>query len=331
VLLIAVCFLGQVCARAHARATNPDPVLQTIVGLLETPDADLDLAKAKVTVDHLVDPTVDVNGTLRQLDALAAAVRVRVPPGASNRTKLDTLLSTLYKPGPWNDNRPFNYDFTDPFGKNIHNKLISTYLTTRKGNCVSMPLLFAILGQKLGLRVTVATAPAHLLVKYASDEGEWLNVEATGGGFKYDTSYERDTGISPKAIENQIYLRPLSQRESVAVVLSELMEYYGQQDQQARRVAVADMALKVNPKDVVAILQKADGDYILIEERYKRRYATPAQIPVDQRQDYARLSRENLELFARAEALGWTAPTEAQEDHYLDTIRQAKAAQKETK
>ncbi|HEY2345720.1 MAG TPA: transglutaminase family protein [Xanthomonadaceae bacterium] len=302
-------------------------MVKTMSTWITAPESAIDLAKAKVAMDRFIDPSIDGTATLRQLDGWAATIRSRVPPGASNKVEIDVLLSTLYRPGPWNDSRPFSYDFDDPFGAKIENKLLSTYLSTRRGNCVSMPILVAILGQKLGLRMTLATAPSHLLVKYASDEGQWLNIEATGGGFKYDTSYERETGISPKAIENELYLRPLTHREAVGAMLSELMEFAGLQGQQERRIALANLALKINPKDVVAMLQKADGEYMLVKKRYRDRYPTPDLIPASQRPNFAALTRDNAELFARAEALGWSEPTRAQEDHYLDTIRHAKTDQ----
>ena len=49
---------------------------------------------------------------------------------------------------------------------------MSHYLATRKGNCVSMPVLFVILGQKLGLPITLAIAPNHVFAKYKRDNGE---------------------------------------------------------------------------------------------------------------------------------------------------------------
>lgn len=307
--------------QAQANAPASDSNVQALAALLRTPEAKIDLAKSKLAIDRMIDPKVDVPGTLQQLDALAVKIRSRFPPGVSNRAKLDILLSSLYQPGPWNDNRPFSYDFDDPFGKNLRNKLLPTYLASRKGNCVSMPILFAILGQKLGLPVTLATAPGHVLVKFVDDDGRWLNVEATAGGFKYDSSYERETGISTKAIENEVYLRPLSQRESVGVMMSTLMEFYSRQDTGAYRVAVADLALEVNPKDVVAMVHKGSGIYVLLQQRYMRRYPKPSDIPEDMRQDYFSLSQENLKWFAKAEALGWSPPTEALDKSYLQNVK----------
>jgi len=204
-------------------------------------------------------------------------------------------------------------------------KLLSHYLVARKGNCVSMPILVVILGQRLGLPVTLATAPEQLLVKYLDADGQWLNIEATAGGFKYDSSYAHELDISPKATANGIYLRPLGPRESAGAMLSTVMEFHAINGRQAQRIAVADLALTVNPKDVMAMIHKGAAYYMLLQERYVSQYPDPADIPPAQRNDFQVISRENLAWYAKAEALGWTPPTQEQDANYLRNIQRERS------
>lgn len=185
-----------------------------------------------------------------------------------------------------------------------------------------MPILVVILGQRLGLPLTLATAPSHVLVKFADDTQQaWVNLEATAGGFKYDSSYERETGITPTAIQNELYLRPLKPHESVGVIASTLMEYYGTQQDGDKALDVADLALAANPKDPVALLWKANAYYLQLQARYVRHYPNAADIPLAKVADYQRLSRENLAWFAKAEKLGWVQKTSEQEENYLQSIQ----------
>lgn len=150
------------------------------------PNDRVDYAEAKLVVDRLIDPSTDVAAVKRELDRWEQAVRTNVPASPTPRQVLDALLKTLYEPGSWNQWQPFTYDLNDPLGQNAKTKQLATYLATRKGNCVSMPILVAILGQRLGLPMALATAPHHVLVKFADDvQQAWLNVEATAGGFKW--------------------------------------------------------------------------------------------------------------------------------------------------
>ncbi len=299
----------------------------TLEGLLAKPEAQIDFAQAKLAVDLLIDPSQQNANTLHKINAWTMRIKARFPANATRREKLDILISTLYMPGSWNDNRPFQYDLDDPLGKNHSTKLLATYLSTRKGNCVSMPIFFIILGQKLGLPVTLATAPEHAMVKYLDDSGQWLNVEATGGGFKYDSSYEREFKISTKAIKNDIYLRPLSRKESVTVMMSTLMEHYGRTNQQKRRIALADLILKFNAKDVVAMQHIGAANYLLLQEQFMRPYPDANKIPQEKCAEFKRLSAENLRWYAKAETLGWVPTTPKQDAEYLSTIRKEKAKQ----
>ena len=80
-----------------------------------------------------------------------------------------------------------------------------------------------------------------------------IRIEATSGGYKIDESYRRELGIPPEAIVSGIYLRPMSRRESVGVMLGTLMEYHSQGGRQKQRFAAARLALRLNPKDVAAM------------------------------------------------------------------------------
>src|SRR4249919_4008861 len=122
--------------------------LEVIDRMAEGPDDQIDLLAAKFAIDRLVSPAFDEPLARRRLDALHAAVVARIPAGASNDRKLELLMDTVYKPGPWNDHHPFVYDFDDPFGRKTSNKLLSSYLQTRKGNCVTMPTLLVVLGHR---------------------------------------------------------------------------------------------------------------------------------------------------------------------------------------
>jgi len=277
-------------------------------------------------VDHLIDPSTDTADVRRQLDEWERAVRANVPGNPTARRVLDALFKTLYEPGLWNQNKPFTYDLDDPLGRNARNKQLATYLSTRKGNCVSMPILFLILGQRLGLTVALATAPNHLLVKYADDEQQmWLNVEATAGGFKYDSSYQRETGITQAALENGLYLRPLQPHEGVGAIAGTLMEQYGAKKDASALMAVADLALAANPKDPVAMIWKANAYYIQTEQRIRSKYPNAADVPPELHDEYRRLTQENLAWFAKAESLGWLQKTPEQEADYLKSIMHVRA------
>ncbi|NUS61132.1 MAG: hypothetical protein HOQ01_09305, partial [Lysobacter sp.] len=156
---------------------------------------DIDLLDAKIAIDRIVDADSDAAAVRREVDAWTRAVEGRAGGEHGTRAKVDLLLSTLHVAGDWNGHRSVSYDFDDPFARDPKRRSLAAYLASRRGNCITMPVLFAILGRRLGLELALARAPHHLFVKVRDDDGRWFNVEATAGGLKSDDAYVRDTYI----------------------------------------------------------------------------------------------------------------------------------------
>jgi regulator of sirC expression with transglutaminase-like and TPR domain len=188
-----------------------------------------DFLAAKLVLDRIIGPSIDVGAVEKDVARLIAAARKFAGPRASEGAKFDAVRKTLYEPGPWNGNRPFAYDQSDPFGQNIRNKLLSVYLKTRRGNCVSMPILFMVVGRGIGLNLTLTTAPLHVLVRYTHPKLPPMNIEATsGGGFARDAWYRQKTPMSDRAIESGLYLRTHTNRQTVAVMAHTVSGIFGE-------------------------------------------------------------------------------------------------------
>jgi regulator of sirC expression with transglutaminase-like and TPR domain len=307
-----------------AQRVNAAPVVQAAEALIQVPEDRIDFAKAKVQMDKLVDPAIDADATLRQLDAMAAAVRALIHANANAQTRMETLRLYLYEPVPWNDRRPYQYDFADPAGTKVYNKLLANYLRTKKGNCVSMPFLMIALGQKLGLEMTAAVSPNHVFVKFRDDAGTWHNLEATsGGGARRTSSYEADTPMRPETLANGIYMRPLGKRETVALMSEVLRDHYlhTAEERPDLAIALADMALKYNPRDVSALLQKGRAYFLMARKEFFSKYPRPMDIPKELRPRYTELTDNNRYWFERAEALGWRESSAEAEAKYLQGMR----------
>jgi len=331
--LLITLFLGAFLpghADAPAKGVLPtNSNLRAIDLLLRQPEAQIDFAHAEVVIERMIDPSVNEKATLEQFEAWASKVRARFPKGdaANNEVKLAFLASTLYEPGPWNDFRPFSYDLDDELGLSIPSKLMSHYLATRKGNCVSMPVLFVILGQKLGLPVTLATAPNHVFVKYKRDDGTWLNIEATTGGTKSDDKYQEELGITPRAIVTGIYMRPLSHRDALLVLVGTLMQFYQESRSSEQVMQLTDVVLKTDSNNIVALLVRRNAYRRIVYDRYAKQYPTPDQIPIPMRDGYMDIYRNQVALTQKIERLGWVPETQQHKAAYLQSVEQAKTGQ----
>ncbi len=157
----------------------PAGIADAVAALLSAPEAELDYARAKVALDFLVDPGVTLLRPFVELDRLTAAARDMAGAGADEAARLRAVRAVIYEAGPWNEWRRFDYDHDD-FRK-MPSKLLSHYLTSRRGNCVSMPILFLILADRLRIDVSLAMAANHLFVRWRNENGKIVNLETTSG------------------------------------------------------------------------------------------------------------------------------------------------------
>ncbi len=301
-------FVGLACLGTRAEP----PVAETVRVLINAPESTFDLGDVKVALDRVIEPETDQQQILAALDRMAGTIRrmlatLPADVAAKDIEKLTALRAFLYRKGHWNGGWPFQYDLEDPFGRNLGAKLLATYLNTRKGNCVSMPILFAILGERLGLDVTLSTAPLHILVKFTDRQtGKTVNLEPTsGGGATRLAWYQDKLPMTKAALANGVYMKTLSVRESRAVMATLALEHLLARRRHEAAIAVADVILKAYPAYGYVLAKKGTAYYGLLHERFITKYPTEADIPADKRPAALALYRKNRAAFAQAEALGW--------------------------
>lgn len=261
-------------------------------------DADLTFTEAKLAVDGYVDPSIDpagVRAAIARLSHAAESMATASGGKASDMERLQAVRTVLHTAGAWNDGRPFAYDPDDPYGQKPGAQSLGRYLSTRTGNCVSMPVLFLAVGERLGLDLTLSTAPLHVLVRFTDRaDGRTFNVEATsGGGFARDAHYRRLLPMTDEAIRNGVYLRSLSRRESMALIATPVLDHLLATGRYEEAIAVADVLIGANPADAYAMVKKGTASYRLLERDFIRKYPREADIPAAQMPRALALSRAN--------------------------------------
>jgi len=303
-----------------------DPNVQVLEQLANAPDGRVDYAKVQTAVERVVNPAFDTVAFNAELDRWANLARARVPKGAPPTDVMTALGQVIYMPGPWNENHPFSYDLDDPLGTKFQNKLVSTYLRTRKGNCVSMPTLLVILGQKLGLDMTLSQAPQHEFARLKDVNGRWFNIEATNPGSPPDSKYISELHITPLSIQSGIYLRTIAPHETVAALIDPLLGIYAHTRSPGSLLGLAKLVQQIDPHNADGYVFEANAYFLELAHRYLSHHLTPAVLPPAQREDFNALYDANTHVMNRLKAMGWSPPTDAGEAAYLQRVQRYKAA-----
>ncbi len=157
---------------------------------------------------------------------------------------------------------PFTYDFNDSFGHtNWKNMFVSKLLETKNGNCHSLPYLYKILAQEIGTTAHLALAPNHFYIKHHSLENGWYNTELTSGIFPIDAWLMASGYIHLKAIQNGVFMKALTEKESIALCLVDLAQGYQKTEFYDIDFVIkcADKAIEYFPNYVSAMILKAEA------------------------------------------------------------------------
>jgi hypothetical protein len=130
---------------------------------------------------------------------------------------------------------PIKYDLVDYKSEQHYDShFVTKLMESGYGQCLSMPLYYLILAEKLGAEAYWSLSPYHSFVKIQDDDGAWFNLELTCNAILSDAHYMNNSYIKAEAIRNRIFLEPLDKKETVALLLERLAggyyEKYGLDD-----------------------------------------------------------------------------------------------------
>ena len=127
---------------------------------------------------------------------------------------------------PYNNNQPYSYDIDNFTSETPQSQLVYYLLKDKKGTCHSLPLLYLLLAQDLNAEAYLVLAPMHLFIKHKDPNGEWWNLELTGGGYSHTSFIVESFKITDKQIESGYYMKMLNKKQTLAYFLEDLRNYY---------------------------------------------------------------------------------------------------------
>ena len=311
-----VAFLGCLLSfLAHANESY-----STIEQVLKLPEHQIDLGLSALIIEKQIHPEIQIASNLKQIEAIVSTVKNMPEYGESSLEKMGAVLRYFYTPSEWNEYQAYQYDLDDLKAKKNPVSIINYLLKKKYGNCLSLPTLMTIVGQRLGVDIKLSIAPNHVYVHYKGDDGSSTNIEATSGTLLQDSSYIRSFDIHPDAIANKVYMQSLSNKQAIAV----LRRHYMHKGEYEKALQIADLALSHHPKLPRAMLIKGNVYYQLLQGELTRLKSINQPIEVEQRQYLDPLSEQNIAWFEKAEKLGWREPAPDFDERYKQSIERFK-------
>jgi len=292
-------------------------VLQDIENILKLPENKIDITVAKLAIDNLIDPSINIKECLMKRDELVKTIKAY---SGGQPININEIKAFLYKSGEWNNFQPYSLDYDDLAGKNMKNYLLSNYMDTKKGNSLPMSILYYSLCNKFKIEVYFTYTPRHLLIKVKDTNGKFWNIEPSKGGILVDDSwYIEKFSISKKALQNKVYLYPLTNKETVSVLVARLIPYYLEKKDFQMALYVCDLSWYSFNRNVDVIADKG-AIYTLM---YENELATTDKnlMPESEKEYLDWLDSQAKKYFKMAEDLGWAPEPKEDIKKYLQEIQ----------
>ena len=195
----------------------------TIENILALAEEEIDIGLADLVLAKDFYPDVKIESFLYVFRYMADRFNYFFGHYTDPDQRVRALNTFLYRKGAWNDSITFGYDDDDLHVTKLSNKFINGYLATKKGSCITLPMMYVVLAERLGFPIYASRLPYHFFVRYISEteiSNFQENIEATNGGsYVPDKEYRKTFLVPEKPVKNGVYLRTLSKKEYIASLL----------------------------------------------------------------------------------------------------------------
>lgn len=186
---------------------------------LDVPETEINFGVAALALTRDYMPGYDVAEGLKKLDEIAARIRALLdqqPDGDDPMVRIAAINTVLYR------EYQFTYDLTDFPRQTPEKRLLGNLLQRGKGTCANLPDLYYAAAERLGFPIYMVEAPQHVFLRYVLPNGGHINIEATGaGGHSPDQDYIAEMEIPKKALDSGTFMRTLSRREALYLLMQE--------------------------------------------------------------------------------------------------------------
>lgn len=280
-----------------------------------------------------LDGDLDYNAYCYGIDTAVAFLQMFIVANGLERYKTGknlALTEYFFRPYSGNGHKPFTYDFDDTGGQaDFTKQFVTKVMRTHTGQCRSLPMYYKVLAEALEAEAYIAYAPAHVFIRYRNEDKmypeKWVNVELTTHQITPEFFYKERFEISDKAIENKVYLAPLTDRETVAAQLADLAFGYWNKfkcyDEFTR--CCTEKSLEYYPQHPKAcIILGKSLDVALVKHLKENGYKEDA---------YSRqIEAQSAALHEKLQALGWEDMSEELYDKLETDNEQARKLQEAT-
>jgi regulator of sirC expression with transglutaminase-like and TPR domain len=237
----------------YAKDTAQQRTYRAFAALLARDDEAIDLVQAALLIASMQYPDLDMAYYIAQLDNLARRVRTQLAlpapdllPTLPEETDvlhvIHAMNKILFEEEQFHGNRD---DYHNP-NNNFLNKVLENHV----GIPVTLSLIYAEVGRRVGLQIDGIGMPYHFIVRCHSPQG-FIYIDPYEGGLLMSerSCRERIRQITQHRTKfHAQWLEPFTHRRWLMRILNNLKRIYINQDDYERALTICDLLIMLNPR-----------------------------------------------------------------------------------
>ena len=231
-----------------AEAVHRRQLQQELAKHLQEPDDRIDLFYASLLIAKMDNPEVDVAAYRRELDRMAARLSEGIAPEADDQAKLTALNRYLFEANGFHGSRTNYYHRS--------NSYMNEVLDDREGLPLTLSVLYAELGNRIGLHLVGASLPGHFVVRHippgsnpkSTDNVQLIDVFEGGRKLSRQEAAEIVFHSTREPMQNA-HLQPAPKKSIVIRMLRNLMGVAQKDNPDEGPLPYLDAMLAISPDD----------------------------------------------------------------------------------
>jgi regulator of sirC expression with transglutaminase-like and TPR domain len=221
---------------------TPVEARQAFARLLQTPDAELDLAEGALLIAAEEYPELRLGVYLNQIARMATDLKRRIRTEVEPQRVVEIANDYFFEELHYKGNREEYYD--------PKNSYLNDVIERRVGIPITLAVLYVAVGERAGLPVRGIGMPGHFLVKYSPAKG---GAEVFIDAFNARTLNREECAKMLQEMYGEAVkmrpalLEPSTKRQILARILNNLKSLYMSRNDLPRALAASDRILLADP------------------------------------------------------------------------------------
>ena len=212
---------------------------KSLENFLHIKEKDIDIAEVALNLTKEIRPRLNIKKYMAAINKMVFQIKHLMKGSNDPKSKIKVLNGYFHK--------MFSYDLGDPIVLKEKNRFLTGLIDSKKGSCITLPLLYVILAQRLGLPMYPVLAPSHIFVRYVGKTP--VNIETTTNGRMIsDEKYIEDFLIPPQSISSGAYMKRLTYKEYLSeLIMVNAIEHFFRRNKTEKGLQYIDLAIKIRP------------------------------------------------------------------------------------